>query len=301
MEKIILIFIDGIGIGEKNISRNPILNLFTDISSDLLLCEDSFPASFAGGKAVAMDACLGVSGIPQSATGQTSLFTGENAQNMLGYHLNAMPNQPLIELIQRKSLTVTLKERGVRSLNANLHSSEYFKSRRGGHKNRFPVSTIISFAGKIPFKFECDYRNGRAVFMDITGKIMQDRGIDIPLITPHEAAGRLCTLTGEAEFIFFEYFLTDRWGHKRNREAMNYCVDDLIPFLGELSRKAPDMGIHLMICSDHGNAEDFETGDHTRNPIPFVYCPPFGDKVPDAGELPRSLTEVSEMVRRIYT
>ncbi|OQY33006.1 MAG: hypothetical protein B6241_09205 [Spirochaetaceae bacterium 4572_59] len=70
MEKIILIFIDGIGIGEKNSIRNPILNLFTDISLGLLLCEDSFPAFFPGGTALAIDACLAVPGIPQSVTGQ---------------------------------------------------------------------------------------------------------------------------------------------------------------------------------------------------------------------------------------
>lgn len=301
MEKIILIFIDGIGIGEKNSGRNPILNLFTDISPEILLCRDSFPALFPGGAALAMDACLGVAGIPQSATGQTSLFTGVNAQALLGYHLNAMPNQPLIELIHQKSLTVTLKEKGIRSINANLHSSEYFKTRRGGHKNRFPVSTMITFAGKIPFLFEKDYRKDRAVFMDITGQIIQDRGGDLPVITPHQAADRLCTLSDEAEFVFFEYFLTDRWGHKRNRDAMTRCMNDLIPFLGALSRKAPEQGIHLMICSDHGNAEDFQTGDHTRNPIPFVYCPPVGQKVPELSELPHSLTEVSEMVQRIYT
>ena len=37
---------------------------------------------------------LGIEGLPQSATGQTALFTGINAAQLLGRHLFGFPNQP---------------------------------------------------------------------------------------------------------------------------------------------------------------------------------------------------------------
>ncbi|HXT50199.1 MAG TPA: phosphoglyceromutase, partial [Thermoanaerobaculia bacterium] len=39
----------------------------------------------------ALDAVLGVPGLPQSGTGQTTLFTGVNAQASIGHHVPALP------------------------------------------------------------------------------------------------------------------------------------------------------------------------------------------------------------------
>lgn len=50
---------------------------------------------------VPLDAILGVSGLPQNATGQTSLLTGVNAQALLVKHLNGFPNAKLREIIGR--------------------------------------------------------------------------------------------------------------------------------------------------------------------------------------------------------
>ncbi len=304
MEKVILIFIDGVGIGADDRTRNPVIDLFKGIDSGIRLCEGSFPSEFPGGYGFPLDACLGVDGIPQSATGQSSLYTGVNAQAYLGYHLNAMPNDALIHLLCRESLPVHMKRNGIRSRNANLHSSAFFGQRRSGHRNRFPVSTIMTFAGKTSFVFEKEYRKGQGVYMDITGKLMRERGFDIPLITPLDAAERLCRMTGNEDFIYFEYFLTDRWGHKRNREILDSCLDDLIPFLGELSGLTRENNIHLLVCSDHGNAEDFDTGDHTRNPVPFLYIPSFCYPAEKRDALlknpPEKITDVCNMVKNIY-
>ena len=300
MEKIIFIFLDGVGIGQDDTCRNPVRSLFADISNQILLDKKNFPESFPGGFAARLDACLGVAGLPQSATGQTSLYTGVNAQAYLGYHLNALPNRNLINLLNKESLPVVLKKKGIRSINANLHSSGFFRSRKGGHKNRFPVSTIMTFAGRIPFIFEQDYNRGRGIFMDITGSLLQEKGSGLPRISPEEAAQRVCALGEDADFVYFEYFLTDRWGHKRDRVKLEHCLDDLIPFLGEIARRAPSEGLHLIITSDHGNAEDFHTGDHTRNDVPLLYLPPDGRKCPCWDNFPRDLTGVNQLIKSIF-
>ncbi len=300
MEKVIMVFIDGLGIGEPDPARNPVRSVFTDISPDLILDNRAFPESFPGGRTARLDACLGVEGIPQSATGQTSLYTGVNAQAHLGYHLNAFPNKKLIDLIMEESLPLVLRKEGLRSVNGNLHTPGFFKNRRGGIKNRFPVSTLMTFAGRSSFLFKRDYSRGSGVFMDITGRHLKDLGLSLPLLSPSQAAEQLISLTDRADFIYYEYFLTDRWGHKRKREKLEECLADLIPFLGELSRRVKERGSHLIITSDHGNAEDFSTGDHTRNPVPLVYIPPGGNDLYNTESLPSDLTEVYDMILHIF-
>ena len=300
MEKVIMVFIDGLGIGEPDPVRNPVRSVFTDISPDLVLDSRNFPGSFPGGRTARLDACMGVPGLPQSATGQTSLYTGINAQAYLGYHLNAFPNRKLIELLSTQSLPLVLKKQGIPSVNANLHTPVFFKNRRGGIKNRFPVSTLMTFAGRNPFLFARDYSEGHGVFMDITGKHLQEQGLSLPVLSADEAVQQLINLTHRADFIYYEYFLTDRWGHKRKREKLEECLGNLIPFLGGVSRRVREQGFHLIITSDHGNAEDFSTGDHTRNSVPLVYIPPGGKNVYNSMSLPADLTEVYDMILQIF-
>src|ERR687883_1701310 len=98
---VLFVFIDGVGAGARDPSLNPLarheflLSQFSDGSGAPLP---------AGGRAALADACLGVSGRPQSATGQTTILTGENAPAALGQHLLGFPNAPLRELLQARSM-----------------------------------------------------------------------------------------------------------------------------------------------------------------------------------------------------
>ncbi|MBN2051559.1 MAG: hypothetical protein JW760_13995, partial [Spirochaetales bacterium] len=72
------------------------------------------------------------------------------------------------------------------------------------------------------------------------------------------------------DFIMFEYFMTDKYGHKRDRGNLLSCVDTLNRFLGGvLSGMDPDRDA-VLVVSDHGNAEDITTGSHTLNRVPCI-------------------------------
>ena len=71
--KMIFIFIDGFGIGKEDASVNPLANPE--------LPNINYILNKAG--AIPTDACLDVPGLPQSATGQTTIFTGQNASKVL--------------------------------------------------------------------------------------------------------------------------------------------------------------------------------------------------------------------------
>src|SRR5688572_10550874 len=100
---ILFIFLDGVGVGLPDRAINPLAHLTRGIFPQFLAAEGSdevrleppsgdWHSRAAEGFHGAVDACLGVPGTPQSATGQAALFTGVNAAAALGHHLMAFPN-----------------------------------------------------------------------------------------------------------------------------------------------------------------------------------------------------------------
>ncbi|MCK5153397.1 MAG: hypothetical protein KAQ93_03490, partial [Spirochaetales bacterium] len=71
------------------------------------------------------------------------------------------------------------------------------------------------------------------------------------------------------QFVFFEYFMTDVYGHKRNKEGLRESVDILNRFT-ETIWSGIDEDLSILIISDHGNSEDLTIGDHTSNDVPAI-------------------------------
>lgn len=201
MRKLFLFFIDGIGLGPDN-DGNHIKKLFRTTLDGTPLVESTEPVFFPDGVIIPTDAVLGVDGIPQSATGQAAIFTGINTSRYLGYHLTAIPNEKLVELIKEKSLMKVLQNRGIIVTSANLYSKEFFKRRSSMRRNKFPVSTLTIQASGVSFRCVDEYMEGKAVFADITNRLIRERGYDIDLITPEKAGENLIRITAEAEFVF---------------------------------------------------------------------------------------------------
>lgn len=138
MKKLLLFFVDGIGLGEDDERINPLRDLFCGLMDGHRFVRRNGSLYFRGGVLVPTDPVMGTPGIPQSATGQTSIFTGVNAQNRIGYHLMGYPNDELKIIIEERSLMKALVQRGVRVTAANLYSQEFFDKRRNSSRNLFP-------------------------------------------------------------------------------------------------------------------------------------------------------------------
>ena len=102
---ILMIFIDGIGIGKEDYEYNPFFKYnfktFSDLFGDIPSLNNQiikknnrfiFPS----------DARLGIDGLPQSGTGQTSIFCGINAAEFVGKHFGPYPYSTLIPIIKKK-------------------------------------------------------------------------------------------------------------------------------------------------------------------------------------------------------
>lgn len=297
-KKLFFLFIDGVGIGHEH---NPISDLFEPFIGYGNFTSKSLPIYREELSLFPVDACLGVGGTPQSATGQTTIMTGVNAPKILGYHLLAFPNETLLPLIQEKSILKKLSGAGIRVTAANLYSESFFRERKKRRRNMLPVSTLSIQAAGIPFRYVEEYKKGEAVFADITNEMLVERGFEIPLISPQEAAERINKIFEKHDFVFFEYFLTDTYGHSRVEEKIRKCVSILNGFMSEVW-EGSKREIDILVTSDHGNAEDMSTGGHTLNPVPFLFLSsdPRRHEEVRGEKQPRDLTGLSPFISRYY-
>jgi len=256
---VLLIFVDGLGLGGDSLTLNPILDENFKALNDLLtdkLC-------------VATDARLEVDGLPQSATGQTSILTGINASKVLGRHLSGFPNSKLKGIIQEYSILKRLKKLGLKVLNANMYSAEYLTS-LANDRVKPSVTTLSTMAAEIPFSRCEDMLLQKAVFQDITNEVLISRGYKVPLIKPFEAGEILAKLTREYNFVLFEYFQTDLAGHSQNSEWCKKVLFDLNGLLEGVLATMDFQNCLLLFTSDHGNIEDLSVSSHTFNKVPTV-------------------------------
>lgn len=288
MKRMLFIFIDGFGIGEKDLTKNPVLAAKTP----------AFGRLFTEGLLMSTDACLGVPGLPQSATGQTAIFTGVNAPEIVGRHINAQPTKPLRDIIGQDNLFKMLLRKGLKVANSNVYRQEYLDRMNDPADKRYKpsVTSVMTMSAGLQFRKVEEFNNGRGIYHDITGQIIVDSGYDSHVITPREAAERYYAIARENDFTLFEHFVTDIAGHKMDMQLAINTIELLDAFLFELLLLLDPEEDILFITSDHGNIEDVSVRTHTRNPVPTII---YG-KLPEALNVEiRSLLDIVPAVLAI--
>jgi hypothetical protein len=95
---------------------------------------------------LALDAGLGVSGLPQSATGQATLLTGINVPAALGYHYGPKPNRAVAEILTNGNLFCTLQNEVAIHFVERLPPG-YFASIDSGRRLYSAVPLAVTSAG----------------------------------------------------------------------------------------------------------------------------------------------------------
>jgi 2,3-bisphosphoglycerate-independent phosphoglycerate mutase len=271
---VLLIFVDGLGIGTRG-AHNP-LHLLGAEASPLSIFQGEEPELPSGGVLARTDARLGVEGRPQSASGQTTILTGVNAPAALGYHKQGFPNEEMRAIIREHSVFLQLARLGIGpNVFANTYTRRFFDER----PRWVSATTVAVEAAGIPFRTVEDLRAGRAVYHDFTNRSAAERGEDLELRTPEEAAGVLARVASEHRFTLYEHFITDRAGHAQDFEAAALALRELSRFV-RAALSGVDLGsTTVMLTSDHGNVEDLSTRNHTLNPVPTLAWGPGRERV----------------------
>jgi len=286
--RVLLFFIDGVGVGSEDAAVNP---LASGAYPALHLTRAARPRSRnAGPPALAggLDASLGVPGLPQSATGQTTILTGVNAPAALGRHLSGFPGPTLKKILAEHSILKRLVEQGFDATFLNAFGPRFFETEQP--LRRLSATTLASLAAGRPLRDWSDLTAGRAVVHDLTHWRMRDYGFDLPLRTPEEAGSIIAREAMRADFSLFEYFETDRAGHAQDREAAEHCLSDLNGALEAVLANVNLAELIVLVVSDHGNVEDLSVKTHTLNPAFFAAWGPLDGLAP-----PQTLADVAPL------
>ena len=274
--KIIFLFIDGLGL-RGTAADNPVN---PEVCPELCRLVDSHSKP--------IDARLGVEGLPQSATGQATMFTGVNCAAAMGKHCEGFPGPSLRAVIETDNLFLQLKRRGKKIAFADAYLVSTPAELAG---RRFKsVTTVMALTVPETISTEDDLASDRAVGQDLTRETIQDRYPDIPAIPPQRAAEHLFSIALENDFTLFEYFQTDVAGHSLDYARACAVLRRYDRFLCALVRYANAAGITIVATSDHGNIENMSERGHTQAPVPFIACGPGEERLRASVESLRDVT-----------
>ncbi len=287
---VLLVFLDGVGIGPADPESNPFLRAELPVLTGLLgghtpTLEEP---SVGGGNAVTvpLDATLGVAGIPQSGTGQAALLTGENAARIHGSHFGPWTPVGLRPLVEERNLLV----RAARAGRSVAFANAYPKGWPGpGGGRRVSAPPLAAKAAGVLDRHEEALAEGRAVASEIVNDGWRTHlGHDwLPVITEREAGANLARVASGVELTLYAYYATDTAGHRGGMEGAVRVLERVDRFIGGLV-DALDPGISMVVVSDHGNLEDV-TSQHTLNPALGMVTGPAASALP---RTMRSLTDV---------
>ncbi len=272
--QVTMVFVDGLGLGEADRELNPVLSARTPFLDEVLgkegLTRGAGTWETEAAVVVPTDSRLGVPGLPQSATGQAALLTGQNAASYMGRHVNALPTSRLKKFINNYSLFKQLVKAGFRVTFINAYRDEFFVDMPAG-RYRPSVTTVAVMSAGLPFRTMADLAAGEAVYHDITNETLGERGYQVEKVEPELAGARMAAIARDYDYALFEFFLTDVVGHKQDRVRAEKTVETLDRFLGSLVRNTNLDRRLILVASDHGNIEDLTTNTHTTNPVPTIF------------------------------
>jgi 2,3-bisphosphoglycerate-independent phosphoglycerate mutase len=284
-----MLFLDGVGVGRADPAANP-LALYPDVWPTC-----SSASTRSGLHCKPIDACLGVEGLPQSATGQTALLTGVNAPAIIGRHVQGFPSRRLIEILQEQSIFVQLKSCGRSATFANA----YRFPEEASTKVRLSVTSHALKASGQPFRSLDQLWRHEALTHDFTNQRLLERGYNVPLFSPEEAAQVLVNLAAGYDFTLYEHFLTDLIAHRGTAQEIAEHVLSVTRFVRACLEEGEREGLIVILTSDHGNLEDSNVHTHTRNPVPLMWLKSSGVNLPPAPDEISGVTPwVLEILKR---
>ncbi|NGP87135.1 alkaline phosphatase family protein [Fodinibius halophilus] len=272
---VLFLFIDGVGLGAQG-PLNPFCDVnyrgFTAMAGDRNFTVDS--PSFKNSEHIfrKIDANLGVEGLPQSGTGQTTLFSGKNASLKIGKHFGPFPHSGIKPFLKEESLFHKAQKMGKRCQFINAYPDIFFEKAR--ERNRWSCTTLMAKSADLSLNSTEDVKEGRALTAEITQQAWREQlDIDVPHISPEAAADRLLEQAESFDLLLHEYYLTDKAGHSQEMKRAHQFLSTYDRFLWHLIREKPT-DVTIVLSSDHGNVEDLSVKTHTLNDVPlFAYGP----------------------------
>jgi len=296
VNSVLMIFIDGVGIGEKDYEFNPFFKygfkIFNEIFNETP-CKQNPSLEKDGMFVFPTDATLGVEGLPQSGTGQVAIFCGMNAPKFVGKHFGPFPYSTTIPVIEEQNIFKTYKDLGKSPYFTNAYPKVFFDYLKSG-KTRLSTTSLSCRLSGIKLNSITDLRQSRALTAEITNERWNRKlKYQLKVIKPETAARRLLRIAGKNDFTLYEFFHTDHLGHGRILDEFEAIYHNLDRFLFTIFSELKKEELTLIVCSDHGNFEDLSVKTHTMNPTLTItagkYAMQFAESIKDLTEIKPSI------------
>jgi hypothetical protein len=272
---VLFLFLDGVGLGENDPARNPFcearMPALAELLGDYWFLSQRERIANRVASLVPTDACMGLAGRPQSATGQAALLTGQNVPAQLGEHYGPKPTPEIAALLKNGNLFASVLAAGGSAIFVNPYPPTFFEGIASGRRLLSAIPLAAQSAG-LRLRTHEDLMAGQAISPDFSGEGWRERlGYpDTPVLGLREAGRQLARLAQGYSLAFFEHWPTDLAGHRRD---FAWAVEMLERFdsvlAGLLEVWDQETGL-ILITSDHGNVEDLATRSHTLNPVPTI-------------------------------
>lgn len=272
---ILLVFLDGIGLGDDDPTTNPFaaadLPTLHALTNGKRWLRDTGRQTSARAILVPTDAHMGIPGRPQSASGQASILTGKPVPQLLGEHYGPRPNPAIRAIIAEDNFFKQVVARSMTAALLEAYPPRWHDAVNRGKLLRSSYQQSVYEAG-LPLFTEREIYSGDALAVDWTGEGWRsDLGYtDSPVYTPEEGGRKMVELSRRYDFSFFSHWVTDMVGHRGNIEdgVRLLTLFDRV-MAGALAEWRDDEGL-LIVTSDHGNMEDLSHGKHTENDVPTL-------------------------------
>jgi 2,3-bisphosphoglycerate-independent phosphoglycerate mutase len=290
LPRVLLLFVDGVGLGAADDDHNPFVRARLPHLQALLdgrsIVAEAAPYRASRASLAGMDATLGHDGTPQSGTGQAALLTGANAVTMHGRHFGPWVPARLQRLVREESVLASAQAAGHSVAFANAYPEEVLQLVATGGPPRLPSGRrapadrrarrapgylragppLAALGAGVLTRHTPALERGDAVASEITndGWRTMLRRTSVPEITAAQAGRNLVAIAAAHRLTLFAHYATDYAGHRRDMNAAVAALERLDAFMGGILDALPE-DMLLVVASDHGNIEDVRAG-HTRNP-----------------------------------
>jgi hypothetical protein len=279
MTQVLVLFLDGLGLGPADDENNPLAVAKMPTLSNLLdggaLVYETAPFEGELASLVAWDAQLGLPGRPQSASGQAVLLTGRNIPKEIGGHYGPKPNSSIREVLDDDNIFIEVVRRGGTATLLNAYPPGYFSAIKTKRRlySAIPMAVV---AADLPLKTFEDLQAGEAISADFTGVGWNSRSDfpHAPEYSPKDAGYLLAKLAQASNLSWFDYWLSDYAGHRGTRLEAITLLETLDAVLAGVLERWDLQNDLIVLTSDHGNVEDMSGRKHTLNPVPALTIGP---------------------------
>ena len=219
----------------------------------------------------ALDATLGVPGLPQSGTGQSCWLTGQDAVRRMGAgrgeHFGPHPGPTLQALLRESSLPVRLTRAGLKAALLNFYPPGYFAAHAGRPRHGcFPFSFLAAGLALNPPGLPSV---SPTLGLKYGPPWAAERSLD-DLSRMGEGVARAAE---SADLLVLDLWLSDVLGHEGRRAAPPELLAAGQRYLRHLDALLTGLlgaGGRAVISSDHGNFENLSIKSHTTARVPFA-------------------------------